>query len=94
MVSADPLGELNLLPGRLDSSRFWRGSNVSLVDKWSIRSEPSPFLPLKGRLHPAVLVLLQLQYRARPGEHCGEGHLARLLQLRRPRRMEFFQSTG
>ena len=36
VVSADPLEELNLLPGRLDSSRFWRGSDASLVDKWSI----------------------------------------------------------
>ena len=89
MVSADPLREPNLLPGRLDSSRFWHGSDASLAGKWSIGSEPSPFLPLEGRLHPAVLVLLQLRCRARLEERCEAGHSARPLQLRRPRRTEF-----
>ena len=93
MVSTGPLGGLNLLPRRLDSSRFWRGSDASLVDKWSIGSEPSPFLPPGGRLRLAVLVLLQLHYRARFEERCGAGHSARPLRLRRPRRMEFSQST-
>ena len=64
MVSVDPLGEPNLLPGRLDSSCFWRGSDASPVGKWSIGSKPSPFLPLEGRLRPAGLVLLHLQSRA------------------------------
>mgnify|MGYP006948674371 CR=1 FL=1 len=58
MVSTDPLGELNLLPGRLDSSRFWRGSDASLVDKWSTGSRPSLFLLLGDRPHLAELVLL------------------------------------
>ena len=59
MVSADPLEEPNLLLGRLDSSRFWHGSDVGPVGKWSIGSKPSPFLPPEGRLRPAGLVLLQ-----------------------------------
>ena len=59
MVSADPLGEPDLLPGRLDSLRFWRGSDAGLVGKWSTGSKPSAFLPPEGRLRPAGLVLLQ-----------------------------------
>ena len=94
MVCADPLGEPNLLPGRLDSSRFWRGSDASPTGKWSIGSKPSPFLPLEGRLRPAGLVLLQTWCKARLGERCEAGHSARPLQLRRLRRTEFSQSTG
>ena len=60
MVCADPLGELNLLPGRLDLSHFWRGNDANLVGRWSSGSEPSPFLPPKGRLRPAALVHLLL----------------------------------
>ena len=93
MVSSDPLGELNLLPGRLDPSHFWRGDDASLVGRWSSGSEPSPFLPLRGRLRPAGLVMLHLHCRARLGVHCEAGHLAELLQLHRPERMEFAQST-
>ena len=92
MVCADPLGEPNPLPGRLDLSHFWRGNGANLVGRWSTGSEPSPFLPLKGRLRPAALVQLLLRFRFQLEEHCGEDHSARLLQLRRPRRMEFFRS--
>ena len=66
---------------------------ANLVGRWSTGSEPSPFLPLKGRLRPAALVQLLLRCRFQLGEHYGEDHSARLLQLRRPRRMEFFRST-
>ena len=94
MVSADPLGEPNLLPGRLDSSHFWRGSDASPVGRWSIGTEPSLFLPLEGRLRPVGLALLQLRCRVRLRVHCEAGHSARPLQLRRPRRTELSQSTG
>ena len=70
MVSADPLGEPDLLPGRLDSFHFWRGSNVGPVSEWSIGSKPSPFLPPEGRPHPARLVLLQTRCKARLEERC------------------------
>ena len=93
MVSVDPLGGPSLLLGRLDSSHFWHGIDASLADRWSIGSWPSLFLLLEGRLHPVRLVLLYLQCRARLGVHCEAGHSARLLQLRRPRRTEFSQST-
>ena len=93
MVSADPLGGPSLLLGRLDSSHFWHGIDASLADRWSIRSWPSLFLLLEGRLHPAGLVLLHLQSRARLRVHCEAGHSAELLQLHTPGRMEFSQST-
>ena len=48
MVSADPLGGLSLLLGRLSSSRFWHGIDASLVDRWSIKSRPFLFLLLGG----------------------------------------------
>ena len=89
MASTDPLGEPDLLLGRLGSSRFWHGSDVSPVDRWSIGSWPSLFLLLEGRLRPVGLVLLHLQSKARLGVRCGAGHSARLLQLNRPRRTEF-----
>ena len=89
MAFADPLGEPNLLLGRLDSSRFWHGSNVSPADKWLIGSWPSPFLLLEGRLRHAGLALLQLRCRVRLGVRCEVSHSARPLQLRRPRRTEF-----
>ena len=79
MASADPLGEPNLLLGRLDSSRFWHGSDVSPADKWSIGSWPSLFLLLEGQLRLVGLALLQLQSRARLGVHCEAGHSAELL---------------
>ena len=68
MVSADPLGGLSLLLGRLDSSHFWHGIDASLADRWSIGSWPSLFLLPEGRLRPAGLVLLHLQSRARLGD--------------------------
>ena len=94
MVSADPLGELNLLPGRLDSSRFWHGSDASPTDKWSIGSKPSLFLLLEGRLRPVGLALLQLRCKVQLGARCEADHSARLLQLRKPRRTESSQLTG
>ena len=92
MVSADPLGGLSLLLGRLGSSRFWHGIDASLADRWSIGSGPFLFLLLGGQLRPAGLVLLHLLSRARLWERCEAGHLVRLPRLRRPERMGFFWS--
>ena len=63
MVSVDPLGELNLPPGKLDSSHFWHGSDASPAGKWSIGSRPSLFLLLEGQPRPVGLALLQLRCR-------------------------------
>ena len=93
MVSADPLGGLSLLLGRLDSSCFWHGSDASPAGKWLIGSRTSLFLLLEGRPRPVRLALLQLWCTVRLGVRCEAGHSARLLQLHRPRRMEFGQST-
>ena len=93
MASVDPLGGPSLLLGRLDSSRFWHGIDVSLADRWSIGSWPSLFLLLEGRLRPAGLLLLHLQSRAQLRVHCEAGHSAELLRLHRPERTEFAQST-
>ena len=93
MASADPLGEPNLLPGRLDSSLFWRGSDASPAGKWSIGSKPSLFPPLGGRLRLAELVLLHLQRKAQLVVHYEASHSVKQLQPHRPRRMEFDQST-
>ena len=60
MASADPLGEPNLLLGRLDSSRFLHGIDAGLADRWSIGSWPSLFLLPEGRLRLVGLVLLRL----------------------------------
>ena len=93
MVSVDPLEEPSLPLGRLDSSRFWRGSDASLVGKWSTRSEPFLF-PLPGdQLHLAEPVLLHLLRKARLGVHCEASHSVEQLQLHRPKRMEFSQLT-
>ena len=94
MVSVDPLGGLNLPLGKLDSSRFWHGSDVSPTGKWSIGSRPSLFLLLEGRSRPVGLALLQLRCRVRLEVRCEAGHSAKLLRLRRPERMGFFQSIG
>ena len=94
MVSVDPLGGPSLLLGRFDSSHFWHGIDASLADRWSIGSWPFLFLLPGGRLRPAGLVLLHLQSRARLRVHCEAGHSAKLLRLRRPERMGFFQSIG
>ena len=93
MVSADPLEGLSLLLGRLGSSHFWHGIDASLADRWSSGSWPSLFLLLEGRLRPVGLALLHFQSRAQLGVDCEVGHSAGLLQLRRPGRMEFAQST-
>ena len=74
MVSVGPLGELNLPPGKLDSSHFWHGSDTSPAGKWSTGSRPSLFLLLGDRLHLAEPVLLLLLRRARLGAHCGADH--------------------
>ena len=74
MVSADPLEEPSLPLEMLDPSRFWRGIDAGLADRWSIASRPFLFLLLGGRLRPAGLVLLHLQSRARLGVHCEAGH--------------------
>ena len=93
MVSADPLEEPNLLPERLDLSRFWHGIDVGLADRWSSGSGPSLF-PLPGdQLHLAVPVLLHLMRKARLGVHREASHSEVQPQLHRPRRMEFGQST-
>ena len=60
MVSADPLEEPSLPLERLGPSRFWRGIDASLADKWSTGSRPYLFPPLGGRLRLAELVLLHL----------------------------------
>ena len=93
MVSVDPLGGPSLLLGRLYSSHFWHGIDASLADRWSIGSWPFLFLLPGGRLRPAGLALLRLHCRARLTVHCEVGHLAEPLQLHRPERMEFAQST-
>ena len=93
MVSADPLEEPSLPLERLGPSRFWRGIDASLADKWSTGLRPSLFPPLADRLRPAGPVLLHLQRRARLGVHCEASHSVEQLQLHRPRRMEFGQST-
>ena len=93
MVSVGPLGGPSLPLGRLDSSHFWHRIGASLADRWSIGSWPSLFLLPEGRLRPAGLVLLRLQSRARLAVHCEAGHLAEPLQLLRPERTEFSQST-
>ena len=89
MVSVDPFGGPNLLLGRLDSSHFWHGIDASPIDRWSIRSWPSLFPLLGGRLSLAGLVPLHLQSRVRLRVHCEASHSAKLLQLHRPERMEF-----
>ena len=93
MVSADPLEEPSLPLERLDLSHFWRGINTSLADKWSTESRPYLFPPLGGRLRPTELALLHLQRRARLVVHYEASHSVEQLQLHRPRRMEFGQST-
>ena len=77
----------------LDPSRFWRGIDASLADKWSTESGPSLFPLLGDQLRLAEPVLLQLLRKARLGVHCGVSHSEVHLQLHKPRRMEFGQST-
>ena len=93
MVSADPLEEPSLPLEMLDPSRFWRGIDAGLADRWSTGLGPSLF-PLPGdQLHLAVPILLHLLRKARLGEHCEASHSEVQPQLHRPRRMEFGQST-
>ena len=89
MVSADPLEEPSLPLEMLDPSRFWRGIDAGLADKWSTGSRPSLFLLPGDRLRltePALLLLLR---RVRLGVRCGAGHLVEHLWLHRPKRKEF-----
>ena len=67
MASVDPLEEPSLPLERLDPSRFWRGIDAGLADKWSTGSRPSLFPPLRDRLNPIGPVLLLLQRRALRG---------------------------
>ena len=89
MVSIDPLGELNLPPGKLDSSHFWHGSDASPAGKWSIGSKPSLFLLPRDQLHLVVLVLLLPLRKARLGAHCGASHSEVQLRLNKLRKMGF-----
>ena len=94
MVSVDPLGEPSLPLEMPDPSRFWRGIDASLADRWSTGSRPSLF-PLPGdQLHLAVPILLHLLRKARLGAHYVASHSEAQLQPHRLRRMESFQSTG
>ena len=93
MVSVDPLEELGLHLERLDPSRFWRGIDAGLADKWSSGSGPSLFLLPGDQLRLAEPVLLHLLRKARLGVRCEASHSVEQLQLHRPRRMEFGQST-
>ena len=76
VVSVDPLEEPGLLLGRLDFSRFWRGIDASLADRWSTGSRPSIVPPLGDRLNLAGPALLLLRRRVQLGVHCGASHLA------------------
>ena len=64
MVSVDPLEEPGLPLERLDPSHFWRGIDASLADKWTTKSRPALFPPLRDRLNPAGHALLLIQKRA------------------------------
>ena len=93
MVSADPLGELGLPLEMPIPSHFWHGIDTSLAGKWSTVSRPSLSPPLGDPLHLAELVLLHLQRGAQLMVHYEASHSEEQLQLHRPRRMEFDQST-
>ena len=93
MVSADPLEEPSLPLERLGPSRFWHGIDASLADKWSTGLRPSLFPLLGDQLRLAGPVMLHLQRKARLRVHCEASHSVEQLQLHRPRRMEFGQST-
>ena len=93
MVSADPLEEPSLPLEMLDPSRFWRGIDTGLANRWSTGLWLSLLPPLGDRLHLVGPVLLHLQRRARLGVHCEASHSVEQLQLHKPRRMEFGQST-
>ena len=93
MVSADPLEEPSLPLEMLDPSRFWRGIDAGLADKWSIGLGPS-LSPLPGdQLHLAEPILLHLLRKVRLGVHCEASHSEAQLQPHRLRRMESVQST-
>ena len=94
MVYADPLEEPSLPLEMLDPSRFWRGIDAGLADRWSTGSGPSLF-PLPGdQLHLVEPILLHLLRKVRLGVHCEANHSEAQLQPRRLGRMEFDQSTG
>ena len=93
VVSTGPLEEPSLLLEMPDPLRFWHGIDAGLVDKWSTGSRPSLFPPLGGRLRLAELILLHLQRRAQLVVHYEASHSVEQLQLHRPRRMEFGQSS-
>ena len=93
MVAADPLEELSPPLEMLDLSCYWRGIDAGLADKWSTGSEPSLF-PLPGdQLRLDEPILLHLLRKARLWVHFEASHSEDQLQLHRPGRMEFGQST-
>ena len=67
MVSADPPEGPSLPLEMLDPSRFWRGIDASLADRWSTGSGPSLFLLPEDQLHLVVPVLLLVLRKARLG---------------------------
>ena len=93
MVSADPLEEPSLPLERLSPSRFWHGIDASLADKWSTGSRPTLFPLLGDQLRLAGPVLLHVHRKARLGVRCEASHSVEQLQLHKPKRMEFGQST-
>ena len=64
MVAADPLEEPSPPIEMLDPSRFWRGIDAGLADRWSTVSRPSLFPLLGDQLHLAEPVLLHLLRKA------------------------------
>ena len=72
MAFVDPLGGPSPLPGMHGPLRSRSGIDVSLADKRSTGSNPSLFVPPRGRLRLVELVLLLLLRRVRPGERVGE----------------------
>ena len=83
MVSAGPLEEPSLPLEMPDPSRFWRGIDAGLADRWSTGSGPSLFLLPGDQLHLAVPVLLLLQRKAQLGVHCEASRSVEQLQLHR-----------
>ena len=93
MVSADPLEEPSLPLEMLDPSRFWRGIDAGLADRWSTGLESSLFLLPEGQQHPDGLVLLRLLRRVPLVGRYEVSHSEAQLQPHRLRRREFGQST-
>ena len=93
MVSAGPPVKPSLPPEMPDPSRFWRGIDAGLADRWLIGSRPSLFLLPGDRMHLVVPILLLLLRKARLGAHCGSSHSEVQLRLHKPKIKEFVQLT-